>query len=221
MGMKHALDADHVAAVTSLATSGRSIRETIRFGMVWGLGHALALFGIGTFVLVSGSLLAENLAQGLELAVGVMLVILGVDVIRRVIRDRVHFHIHRHGSHTHFHAHSHAGEANHAVSSHDHTHTEGMPLRALVVGMVHGMAGSAALVLLTLGTIKSLWMGVFYMAIFGMGSIAGMGFLSFAIALPLHYTARHLTWAYNGVAAIAGLVTVCLGAMLVYQNRIG
>jgi len=217
IGMKHAMEADHVAAVASLSTRSGSLLETVRQGAVWGLGHTITLFFFGGAVLLLDTLIPENFAQLLELAVGGMLVLLGVDVMRRVIRDRIHFHRHRHGEQEHFHAHSHRNCGDHQLDPHQHAHGKGFPVRALLVGMMHGMAGSAALILLVLQTVDSPWQGLLYIALFGLGSILGMALLAAAISLPLRYSARNLTWAHNGITALVGLVTIGFGGMLIYE----
>lgn len=217
IGMRHAVEADHVAAVSSLATRARSHRETIRQGMAWGIGHTLTLFVVGSAVLLLDVLVPERVATLLELAVGLMLIGLGADVIGRLVRDRVHFHLHRHGDGTaHFHAHSHAGDSMHDPRRHEHDHPRRWPLRALLVGLVHGMAGSAALILLTLQTVSSPLTGLVYVALFGLGSMLGMALLSAAIAVPLRYSARHLTWLHQGLQAVVGVATILIGARLVY-----
>jgi ABC-type nickel/cobalt efflux system permease component RcnA len=217
IGMRHAVEADHVAAVSSLATRAHSVRDTIRQGTAWGIGHTLTLFGIGTLVILLDTLVPERVATILELLVGIMLVGLGADVLRRLVRDRVHFHLHHHGDGTtHFHAHSHAGETAHDPSRHEHRHPSRLPLRALLVGLMHGMAGSAALILLTLQTVASPWTGLLYIALFGLGSTLGMALLSAAIALPLRYSARRVTWLHQGLQAAVGLTTIAIGARLVY-----
>ena len=216
IGMRHALEADHIAAVASLAAGSRRPGESVRLGVVWGLGHGLTLFAVGSAVLVLDGVVPERLALGLEVAVGVMLVVLGADVLRRMVRDRVHFHAHPHAGKVHVHAHSHAGEGDHAASPHDHDH--GLTGRALVVGLVHGLAGSAGLVVLVLGALDSVWTGVLYMAAFGLGSVAGMAALSLAMAVPLRFGARRLSWAYNGLMASVGLLTIGLGAAVLYQT---
>jgi ABC-type nickel/cobalt efflux system permease component RcnA len=216
VGMRHALEADHVAAVATLASRSSSLRQSLRLGFAWGLGHSATLFAVGFAVLLVDGVVPVEIARWLEGLVGVMLVFLGADVIRRMLRDRVHFHSHRHGSVLHFHAHSHR-EGRHGVgrphddTAHDHQHPRGLSGRALIVGLVHGLAGSAALVLLTLEAMESLWMGLAYMALFGVGSILGMAVLSCAIALPLRLAAKRATWAYNGLTAALGLFTIGLG----------
>jgi len=162
----------------------------------------------------------ENIAQTLEFLVGIMLVILGADVLRRVLRDKIHFHQHRHGQQSHFHAHSHAHQTSHSESSHQHKHTDKFPVRFLLVGFIHGMAGSAALILLTLQTIQSPWQGMIYILLFGTGSILGMGLLSVAIVIPLKSSAKGLTWLNNGLQATIGLFTIGLGAQIMFNNGI-
>jgi ABC-type nickel/cobalt efflux system permease component RcnA len=144
---------------------------------------------------------------------------LGIDVLRRLLRKRIHFHIHRHADGTlHFHAHSHAGETGHAaVHRHHHERTQGFPFRALFVGMMHGMAGSAALILLTLQTVHSPLTGMAYIALFGVGSIAGMAVLSAIIALPLRYSAGGLNRLHNGLQAVIGIITLTTGGTLMYH----
>lgn len=213
LGMRHAVEADHIAAVASLTTRARSLKSGIRQGVVWGLGHTLTLFLFGGIVLFVTDIVPAQIVHWLEFTVGIMLILLGAGVIRRLIRERVHFHTHSHGEgDVHFHAHSHQGEKreHHDASSHHHEHPAGFPLRAFLVGLMHGMAGSAALILLTLQTMSSPWLGLVYIALFGAGSIAGMGLFSFIIAIPLR-AARHMTWAYNSLQATIGVATIALG----------
>ncbi|HHH47070.1 MAG TPA: urease accessory protein [Thiotrichales bacterium] len=213
IGMRHALEADHVAAVASLATGARSVGETVRQGAAWGLGHTLTLFLFGSVVLLMDTVIPERVADGLEFAVGLMLVVLGADVLRRLKKQRVHFHVHRHADGVaHFHAHSHAGEQGpHDPDHHHHEHTRGFPLRALAVGLMHGMAGSAALILLTLQTVQTPLTGLAYMALFGIGSIAGMAALSAVIAVPMQRTARSLASLHGVMTLTVGVITLGLG----------
>ena len=221
LGMRHALDADHVAAVASLAINQQSLKQAMKHGMVWGLGHTITLFLFGSIAIWIDAVMPETFAQLLEFLVGLMLVILGADVLLRIIRQKIHFHHHNHGNESHFHAHSHANEKEHKASKHHHQHTNKFPLRLLLVGLMHGMAGSAALILLTLETIKSPWQGMIYILLFGTGSILGMAVLSIAIAIPLRASARGLTWLHNGLQATTGFLTIGLGAHIMYNYGIG
>ncbi len=218
IGMRHALEADHVAAVASLATQSSSIRQTVRQGMSWGLGHTITLFLFGTISLLIDDVIPEDFAAGLEFAVGIMLILLGMDVLWRIYKKRVHFHIHQHADgYPHFHAHSHQGEAENVRSSHQHVHPEVFPKRALIIGLIHGMAGSAALIILTINTVQSFYMGILYMLLFGIGSISGMAILSLAIAVPLRYSAEGLSWVFNGLQYMIALSTIFLGTLTSYR----
>ncbi len=219
VGMRHAFEADHAAAVASLATNSGSIAQTIKQGIVWGIGHTMTLAFFSSLVFLLESVVPERLAQGLEFLVGCMLVGLGIAVLRKIVKNRIHFHVHQHPDQApHFHAHSHQGESTHTSSMHDHVHPQGFPYRALVVGFMHGMAGSAALIILTLQTTLSPLTGLIYIVIFGLGSIAGMAVLSLVIALPLRYSARSFTWLHNGLQGCIGAVTIILGTTLMYAT---
>lgn len=219
LGLRHATEADHVAAVATLATRSRSLAHTVAQGIAWGAGHSLSLMLFGGMVLVLGVVVPERAAQGLELAVGVMLIGLGIDALLRLRRERIHFHAHRHADGVaHFHAHAHRGERGpHQAARHDHGHPAGFPLRALLVGMVHGMAGTAALVLLSVEALHSPAQGLAYIAVFGVGSILGMAVLSAAIALPLRLTSQRLGRAYRGLSAAVGVTTILIGCGIVVR----
>ncbi|MCW8931423.1 MAG: sulfite exporter TauE/SafE family protein [Gammaproteobacteria bacterium] len=220
IGMRHALEADHVAALASLTSNNQSIKDTVKHGAVWGLGHTITLFIFGGVMLLVGRSISDQLVHVLEFSVGVMLVVLGIDVLRKLIKKRIHFHHHQHENEQHFHAHSHEGEKHqqHNPENHQHEHGKAFPLRALFVGLMHGMAGSAALIVLTLQTVSSTTQGVLYILFFGIGSIFGMASLSFIIAIPLRRSAQGLTWMHNGFQGVIGLATIVIGGMLMLEN---
>ncbi|SRR5581483_8028097 len=210
MGMRHALEADHLAAVASLATRGTSVGAGVLRGAAWGLGHSITVIAVGGACLLLGSAVPPGLARVLEAAVGVMLLALGAQVFRRMRRERIHVHVHRHGDGTvHLHAHRHAPGEPHGPEHH-HRHA-GFPLRALLVGLVHGMAGSAALVLLLLPGLGSRWLGLVYLAMFGLGSILGMAALSAVVALPFRISARRFGGALRALEAAVGLAAIGIG----------
>ena len=217
LGMQHALEADHLAAVASLATSARSRRGVLRHGVSWGVGHMLTLAVFAGAVIVSERTIGAALAGWLEGAVGVMLVLLGASVLRRLYRERIHFHVHDHADdRVHLHAHSHADDAvSHQHSTHDHEHPRGVPLRSLAVGMMHGLAGSAALVVLAATALSSPLEGLIYVALFGLGSVGGMALLSFVIAIPMRLTANVLTWTHRGLQGGIGCATIVLGGVII------
>jgi len=218
LGMQHALEADHIAAVSSIAARRSHVGDIVRHGLTWGLGHTLTLFAFAGAALLLGHAIPESLLRPLETAVGIMLVGLGAHVLWRLWRDRVHFHTHGHGDGTvHVHAHSHAGEATpHLRTAHIHEH--GFRWRTLLVGLMHGMAGSAALLMLTVSQAASPAVGLGYVALFGIGSMIGMGALSTIIAVPLAVSARWLTWANRGLQAAVGLVTVAIGLNTIVET---
>lgn len=216
--MQHALEADHIAAVSSLAARRTNIADIVKHGLTWGLGHTLTLFVFAGVAILLGHAIPEHMARPLETAVGIMLVGLGAHVLWRLWRDRVHFHRHRHGDGTeHLHAHSHANETvRHERSAHMHEH--GFRWRSLLVGLMHGMAGSAALLVLAVSQGANPVYGLLYVLLFGIGSIVGMGALSTVIAVPLAVSARWLTWANRGLQGAVGVVTMGIGAMTIYST---
>jgi ABC-type nickel/cobalt efflux system permease component RcnA len=220
LGMRHALETDHLAAVASLATRSRSLWHTVYQGAAWGLGHTVTLLVAGGICLAASIVIPHRLERSLEVCVGVMLLGLGLEVLWRARRQNVHLHVHQHEDGTrHLHAHSHApGEAparGHGAHPHVHPHPQGFPRRALLVGLMHGLAGSAALLLLTVTTLSSRWLGVAYILIFGLGSILGMAVLSAVIAVPLRGTAIFLTRAYRTVEVLTGLATLAVGVWVI------
>ena len=218
LGMQHALEADHIAAVSSIAARRSQIGDIVRHGLTWGLGHTLTLFVFAGAALLLGHAIPEQVARPIESAVGIMLVGLGAHVLWRLRRDRVHFHKHGHGDGTvHIHAHSHAGETvAHARAAHAHAH--GFRWRTLLVGLMHGTAGSAALLVLTVSQASSPAVGLGYVALFGIGSMVGMGALSTVIAVPLAVSARWLTWANRGLQGGVGIVTIAIGLTTIYET---
>jgi len=220
IGIAHAFEADHLAAVSSLVSGKSNRRQILRHGMIWGLGHWLTLLLVAGPVLLLGRTLPDQLAVELELLVGVMLLGLGVHVLYRLNRDRVHFHRHSHqDGTTHLHLHSHAGEpARHEPLAHKHAHPDRASLKVLAVGVMHGLAGSAALVLVAAASLQSALAGFGYILLFGLGSVLGMGLVSALIALPLSYTARHLTRANTMLQIVIGVLTLGIGAATIHHT---
>lgn len=220
LGMQHALEADHIAAVSSMAARRSHVADIVKHGLTWGLGHTLTLFAFAGAAILLGRAIPETIARPIETAVGLMLIGLGAHVLWRLWRDRVHFHRHGHDDGTvHFHAHSHAGETTpHARTAHAHQH--GFRWRTLLVGLMHGMAGSAALLVFAVTQASSPAAGLGYIALFGVGSMIGMGALSTVIAVPLAVSARWLTWANRGLQGAVGLATIGIGIITVYETTI-
>lgn len=220
MGMQHAFEADHVAAVSSLVSRRLGVRSMSWHGAVWGLGHTLTLFVVAGTCLLLKTSLDDAIADKLEFGVGVMLVGLGAHVLWQLWRDRVHIDAHKHADGiVHLHAHSHRNErVPHRSSAHQHEHPRRMPWRTLLVGTMHGMAGSAALVVLAASQIDQPWWGLAYIVLFGFGSVLGMAALSAVIALPLTWTARSLTVGNHVLQAVIGIATIGIGLRIVHAT---
>ncbi len=218
LGLQHALEADHLAAVASLSTRAGSLRTAVQQGAAWGLGHTVTLLVLGGALLLIGRTLPTWTAYALEFAVGLMLVLLGADVLRRVWRRRVHFHAHDHGGRRHFHAHSHGRGTDHDTDPHHHSHQARLPIRAVLVGMMHGLAGTAALLVVALGSVESVAQGLAYILVFGLGSIIGMSVLAVVISLPLRWSASRLTRAHNGLTLAFGLLSIGIGVLVAERS---
>jgi len=217
LGLKHAIEADHVAAVSTIVTERKSILSSAIVGGIWGLGHTISLLAAGLFVLFLDIQISERTERILEFCVGLMLLFLGFNVLQKIIRGgTVHLHTHEHGRHEHAHPHIH--EDNH-VGEDSHTH-HGFSLspRPLIIGMIHGLAGSAALMLLVIPTIHSRTVGLLYITIFGLGSIVGMMLMSFIVSLPLHLTATRFKEINLLLRCAAGFTSVGLGLLIIYEK---
>ncbi len=212
LGLQHAMEADHVAAVAAVSTGNSRLGQVLRHGLFWGLGHALALSAFAGFVVLARGTIPAGLSAGLELAVACMLIVLGAMVILRVLRERLHFHFHHHADgKVHFHSHSHAGEGRaHDKNRHDHEHHGSSVRRSLAVGVMHGLAGSAALVALAA---PGQWLqGLGFVLLFATGSIAGMVLLSSVIALPIALSGGLMTGLNRGLQLGAGTISVAIGS---------
>ena len=222
VGVAHALDADHVAAVAAMMGRGNSRRGMIARGIAWGLGHTVALFVICCVVLLLGLTISGRTEAALEFAVGVMIAGLGLRVLWKLHRERIHIHAHEHDGSRHLHAHSHAGDPDrHEASVHEHTHSPRALLPVLGVGLVHGAAGSAGLLVLIVATADTTWHAMIAFAVFGIGSLLGMTLLTAAASYPLGYIHRGTAWMRTSLAlSIGGLALVVGGGVMVesYQG---
>jgi len=214
LGLKHALEADHLSTVATLASRSSSTRQMVGVATAWGCGHAAALVVLGSALVALGSALPENVVRLFEAAVGGILVALGIDVLRRVRRQRVHVHVHEHGGAKHLHAHAHAT----SLEAHDHLH---VPLlrRSLLVGGVHGLAGSAAVTVLALPA-GSFPRALSYLLAFGAGSVAGMIALTLAVSAPILWTFRKQAKATLVLKCLLSGIDLGLGAWIVVQSGV-
>ena len=216
-GLQHALDPDHLVAVSTIVSENKSVRRSSLVGTFWGLGHTASLLAVSVVILVLRASIPERVALWMEIPVALMLIALGVTTTLRATREggwRIHTHTHAHDEtespHTHVHVHTQAG--------HIHQHRLfRLGRRPFIVGMVHGIAGSAALTLLVLTTIPSVVLGMVFIAVFGIGSIGGMLLMSAVIGLPFALTARRLSLINGRIRIIAGLFSIFFGLMLAWN----
>jgi sulfite exporter TauE/SafE len=213
IGLYHAVEADHLAAVSAIVSERKSAIASSLIGGLWGLGHTLSLFIVGGLVIFLKLQISESLEAKLEAIVGVMLVALGANAIRKLFRsEKIHVHQHEHGGsqHVHLHAHKDTKEVSH----------HGLSPRSLFVGMVHGLAGSAGLMLIVVPTIESPMLALAYILIFGVGSIAGMMLMSMLMSVPLVFTANRFTMVNRGIRVLAGLFSLIWGVLLINEKLI-
>ncbi len=207
LGLRHALDADHVAAVSTLVARERGIARSCLLGAFWGAGHTLALVGAGIAVIGFKLTITPGLEEALERAVGLVLVLLGGHVLLRALGGTlVHGHDHAHDGVTHRHVHLHVGSLDAP-----HVHMLRVGGRPFLVGLLHGLAGSAALTLLVLGTIPSPIGALVYLLVFGVGSTAGMLLLSGLVGLPVAMAAPGSHRLQAAIQVIAGVGSAALG----------
>jgi len=219
LGLKHALDADHLVAVSTIVSERKGFLSSSLVGALWGLGHTASLLLVGLLVVLFHVQIPDKIAMGMEFTVAIMLVILGANLLWKIRKGAtLHFHAHEHSHRLHVHPHLHE----HAVPGHRHEqelqnhHKVKASKKPFFVGMVHGMAGSAALMLVVLATISSRAVALLYIAIFGIGSVGGMFLMSALISIPFAITARHR--GINRIVQIAaGILSVSFGLFLVWQ----
>ncbi len=221
IGMAHAFETDHLAAIGTLASSGRATPGRLAFlGMSWGLGHTTTLLILSGAVLAFGAVLTDFMAAGIETGVGLMLVGLGVHVFWKMWRNRIHIHVHEHeDGRRHFHAHSHfQAQVSHANDSHDHTHKPVLSWRAYIIGLAHGAAGSAGLVALAAAATQDLVTAMSYVLVFGFGSIVGMATLTLAASWPLRWAEKTASGLLLFVRGGTGVVAIVIGLNLMVQS---
>jgi sulfite exporter TauE/SafE len=218
LGLKHATEADHLAAVSTIVSERKSLWSSALIGGFWGLGHTISLFIAGIFVLLLNFQISEQTERILEFGVGIMLLLLGLNVLRKLLQGgHLHFHAHEHGTRAHAHPHIHAQEHADAPDTH---HNFNFSPRSIIIGMIHGLAGSAALMLLIIPTIESRAVSLLYIIIFGIGSIGGMMIMSFLVGLPFHFTANRLNRLNYILQSIAGLFSVAWGLFIIYEKGV-
>jgi high-affinity nickel-transport protein len=230
LGLKHATEADHLVAVTTIVSEQRSVSRSALVGATWGVGHTASLLAAGVLVILLEVTIPARVAAALEFSVALMIVLLGSRVLYLALRKRrrMHVHAHTHDGHTHTHLHFHEhGDAHAATSTRAPSHERHRSFggwRPLFVGAVHGLAGSAALTLLVLTEVLrngSRALGFAYLLIFGVGSIGGMMLMSALISLPFVFTASRFTRVDAPVRMLTGLLSVAFGIYYAWETAGG
>jgi ABC-type nickel/cobalt efflux system permease component RcnA len=222
-GLKHATEADHIVAVSTIVSEQRSLLRSSLVGALWGVGHSMALIFVGIIVLALRVAIPESVANWMEFGVALMIVALGVSALLAALRRRsdVHLHQHTHDGVSHVHIHFHEPKTEHTGAATAHSHAVSrIGFKPLLVGAMHGLAGSAALTLLVLTQINSTALGLLYLAVFGVGSICGMLLMSGLIGLPFALSARRFNGVHYGLQMIAGALSIIFGLWYAYRTGI-
>jgi high-affinity nickel-transport protein len=219
LGMRHSTDPDHVVAVSTIASRERSVGQGALIGMLWGVGHTLTIFVVGSAIIVFGLVIPPRLGLSMEFSVAVMLILLGILNLTGALRWLT----------ARFSAVG-CSDTQEAVNSATTRNAAAISVdglmarygsyhvfRPLVIGLVHGLAGSAAVALLVLSTIRSPMWAIAYLLIFGIGTIVGMMLMTTAMAIPVAYTGKHFEAAAKYLSPISGIVSTAFGLFLVYQ----
>ncbi len=224
-GLKHATEVDHVVAVSTIVSEHRSLLRAAVVGGLWGMGHTASLIVVGVLVLALRIAIPEYVSSWLEFGVALMIIGLGVSALVRALRRRsdTHLHRHTHGGALHEHLHFHEGVTEHSGIDNRETHSHEVSrvgFKPLLVGAMHGLAGSGALTVLVLTQIPSAMLGLFYLAVFGIGSIFGMLLMSFLVGLPFALSSRRLGGIHYGLQTAAGALSIAFGFWYAYETGI-
>lgn len=221
-GLKHATEVDHVVAVSTIVSRHRNLLLSALVGALWGVGHTATLLIMGVIVLLLRVAIPERVSNWFEFLVALMILGLGVSALWRALKkgSEVHLHKHSHDGLDHVHLHFHEPATRHQQpdeSKHSHA-VSSVGIKPLLIGAMHGLAGSGALTLLVLTQIKSVSLGLLYLAVFGVGSIVGMLLMSGLIGLPFALSSRSLTGIHYRLQAAVACLSITFGLWYAYQT---
>jgi high-affinity nickel permease len=239
LGMRHATDPDHVIAVSTIVSRERSIVKAGWIGILWGIGHTLTIVIVGAAIILFDLAIPPRVGLTMEFSVGIMLILLGILNLTGAMKwlserfspahpkiEGQHAHLHQHDKKLHLHWHSHGPAAEHHGESLAAPSRLTKPfeklgifqtLRPLFIGLVHGLAGSAAVALLVLSTIQNPKWAVMYLLVFGVGTVAGMMLITAAIALPFSFAGYRFVWLNRTLITGSGLLSLVFGLFVAYQ----
>jgi sulfite exporter TauE/SafE len=200
LGIKHAIEPDHVIAVSTIASQSKKLFRSSLAGVFWGIGHTATLFIVGIILLIMKGQIPEKWAMSLEFLVGIMLVYLGISTITSL--KKIHVHQHEHDSET--------------INQHGNQQKNLSYIKSMVIGLVHGLAGSGAIVLLTMSTVKSVLESAFYILIFGFGTVIGMLFFTTILGISFIFSAKRLKL-NKTLTQITGVVSTVFGIYYMYN----
>jgi ABC-type nickel/cobalt efflux system permease component RcnA len=249
LGMRHATDPDHVIAVSTIVSRQRSIRQAGLIGVLWGIGHTITIFCVGAAIILFNVVIPPRIGLAMELAVGLMLILLGILNLTGVTQRIAHRHTpgHTNGALVHTHLHQHDGVAHEHIHGHSpevHMHLDPAVsveadqgprnifqrtlqklglyqfLRPLAIGLVHGLAGSAAVALLVLAEIRDPRWATAYLLVFGIGTIAGMMLITMMIGAPFAYTRKRFAPFHQGLGIASGVLSLAFGLFITFQIAI-
>ncbi len=206
LGLEHAFEPDHIVAISSLISKEKNLKKTTILGAIWGVGHTTTLFLAGIIILTLKITIPETIALSLEFLVGLVIIFLGFYVIRDIIEKKKHIHKHTHNGRNHTHIHSHKG-----TDQHTHYH------QSFSVGLIHGLAGSASLMLLILSTFNSLIIGIIYILLFGIGSMVGMAIVGGLISIPFIYSSKKSRSINTVIQYGTGMISIGFGSYLLFK----
>jgi ABC-type nickel/cobalt efflux system permease component RcnA len=208
LGLGHSLDPDHVVAVSTLLCNSTSLRKSVVSATAWGAGHSVVLLVVGLLVLGLRIAIPESVVQLFEFAAGIMLIVLGILVIKPLIAHKPHTHQHEKDATPHTHS---PFDDTSKITSHSHVH------KSALTGVLQGLAGSAAIMLVTLTTVNSFRLGLVFILVFGAGVILGMVSVACLISSLLNYTAVHLEKVHEKIMAATGTISIGFGIFIIIQ----
>jgi len=200
IGIKHAIEPDHIIAVSTIASQSKKLFRSSLAGVFWGIGHTATLFIVGIILLIMKGQIPEKWAMSLEFLVGIMLVYLGISTITSL--KKIHVHQHEHDSDT--------------SNKHENQQKNLSYIKSMVIGLVHGLAGSGAMMLLTMSTVKSVLESAIYILIFGFGTVLGMLFFTTILGIPFIFSAKRLRL-NKTLTQITGVISTVFGIYYMYN----
>jgi high-affinity nickel permease len=216
LGLKHALDIDHIVTVSMIVSEKKGLLRSIVVGITWGLGHTGALLVVGIVVLFFNIHIPDVVIPWIELAVALVLIILGIRLLIKIRHGAVlHMHVHQHQHHFHLHPHIHETLDEHRHEDSNH-HTVAVNRKPFFIGILHGLAGSGALMIVILTSIPSRLIGILYITVFGFGSVIGMALISMALNIPFSLATKHPK-VMKSIQASAALLSILVGIGLTAQ----